>query len=64
VTAPRGTFRQGEVLTFVGDAYSAYHAMTGYVFHDAAGADRAFDVGDDEQDDAWQSAFEPVDGVG
>lgn len=59
-TAPRGAFRAGEVLTFVRDAHSAYHGMTGYVFHDATGADRVFDVADDEAGDEWQRLFGPV----
>ena len=54
-------FEPGETVTFEREAYSAYHGMTGYFFRDDADASRALDVADDERDDTWQRAFEPVD---
>ena len=60
VKAPRDEFRAGERLTYVDDAFSAYHGMTGYFFTDEIDRDRAFDVADDEQGDEWQALFMPL----
>jgi hypothetical protein len=54
-------FRAGERLTFVRDAFSVYHGMTGYFFLDESGGDRRLDVSDDEQGDTWHAALVPVD---
>ena len=55
-----GTFEAGELLTFVGDAWSRYDEMTGYFFRDASGRDRRWDISDDDDIGRWVQLFEVV----
>jgi hypothetical protein len=62
----RDKFAENEVLTYQRAVYSRYDGMTGYLFLDAAGNWRSFDVDDaDPEGDFLESVerkFEPLAG--
>lgn len=54
------SFENGEILTFVGTAYSAYDGMTGFRFISTTGEIKAFDVPDNDQIETWTRRFERI----
>jgi hypothetical protein len=59
-TPMRGSFEEGDVLTFDKDTYSRYDGMTGYFFQDGAGVGRVWDVRDEDAIESWKNLFEEV----
>ncbi|WP_139340843.1 hypothetical protein, partial [Klebsiella aerogenes] len=55
--ALRDNFKVDEVLVYTKDVYSIYDSCTGYLFSDANGATRVWDVYDDDDLDRWAEHF-------
>ena len=59
--ALRDSFRAGEELTFVSDAYSHYHGYCAYFFSEPGSSKlRVWDLHDDEQLSLWSGHFEEI----
>lgn len=60
VQSLRDSFRIGEHLTFLRDAYSRFDQTTAYFFRDDRGTTRILDIADDVSENDWYAAFEPL----